>query len=99
VTEELYQKLEMKVKKKFSEEVERLEKSFARIIDQLQIQQQNLYQMMKEQIEKEIKSLQEKKKKIKERDEQVAVNKVDLNAALQKMDFYTDDMTFNTFYE
>lgn len=38
VCEELYGKLEQKVKKKFSEEVERLEKSFARIIEQLQIQ-------------------------------------------------------------
>lgn len=39
VCEELYGKLEQKVKKKFQEEVERLEKSFARIIEQLQIQQ------------------------------------------------------------
>ena len=39
VCEELYVKLELKVKKKFTEEVERLEKSFARIIEQLQIQQ------------------------------------------------------------
>lgn len=39
VCEDLYAKLEIKVKKKFSEEVERLEKSFARIIEQLQIQQ------------------------------------------------------------
>jgi HAMP domain-containing protein len=36
------------VKKKFNEEVERLEKSFRRIIEQLEIQQQNLYTMMKE---------------------------------------------------
>jgi hypothetical protein len=35
VCEELYHKLELKVKKKFTEEVERLEKSFARIIEQL----------------------------------------------------------------
>lgn len=33
VSEELYHKLEQKVKKKFSEEIDRLEKSFARIID------------------------------------------------------------------
>jgi hypothetical protein len=32
VCEELYSKLEQKVKKKFQEEVERLEKSFDRII-------------------------------------------------------------------
>lgn len=32
-SEELYGKLELKVKKKFSEEVERLEKSFSRIIE------------------------------------------------------------------
>ena len=75
VSEELYGKLELKVKKKFTEEVERLEKSFARIIEQLQIQQQNLFQMMKDQIDKELKCLQEKKKKIKERDEQIIVNK------------------------
>ncbi len=39
VCEELYTKLEQKVKKKFNEEVERLEKSFRRIIEQLEIQQ------------------------------------------------------------
>ncbi len=33
VSEELYGKLELKVKKKFNEEVERLEKSFRRIIE------------------------------------------------------------------
>ena len=39
VCEDLYTKLEQKVKKKFNEEVERLEKSFRRIIEQLEIQQ------------------------------------------------------------
>ena len=38
VSEDLYGKLEQKVKKKFNEEVERLEKSFRRIIEQLEIQ-------------------------------------------------------------
>lgn len=57
VCEELYTKLEQKVRKKFNEEVERLEKSFRRIIEQLEIQQQNLYTMMKEQIDKELKCL------------------------------------------
>lgn len=38
VTEELYSKLEQKVKKKFNEEVERLEKAFRRIIEQLEVQ-------------------------------------------------------------
>jgi len=33
VCEELYSKLELKVKKKFNEEVERLEKAFRRIIE------------------------------------------------------------------
>ena len=33
VSEDLYSKLELKVKKKFTEEVERLEKSFNRIIE------------------------------------------------------------------
>jgi len=37
VCEELYGKLEQKVRKKFNEEVERLEKSFRRIIEQLEI--------------------------------------------------------------
>jgi hypothetical protein len=40
-------------------------------MEQLEIQQQNLYQMMKEQIDKEIRSLQEKKKKLKERDREI----------------------------
>jgi len=34
--------------------------------------------MMKEQIDKEIRSLQEKKKKLKERDKEIADQKVDL---------------------
>jgi HAMP domain-containing protein len=38
VSEELYNKLEMKVRKKFNEEVDKLEKSFRRIMDQLEIQ-------------------------------------------------------------
>jgi len=38
VNEELYNKLEMKVRKKFNEEVDKLEKSFRRIMDQLEIQ-------------------------------------------------------------
>lgn len=33
VNEELYNKLEMKVRKKFNEEVEKLEKSFRRVMD------------------------------------------------------------------
>ena len=38
VNEELYNKLEMKVRKKFNEEVDKLEKSFRRVMDQLEIQ-------------------------------------------------------------
>jgi hypothetical protein len=38
--------------------------------------------MMKEQIDKEIKCLQEKKKKIKERDEQIIINRSELGSAL-----------------
>ena len=57
VNEELYNKLKMKVRKKFNEEVDKLEKSFRRVMDQLEIQHQNLFQMMKEQIDKEIKQL------------------------------------------
>lgn len=37
VNEELYNKLEMKVRKKFNEEVDKLEKSFRRVMDQLEI--------------------------------------------------------------
>jgi len=37
VCEEIYGKLEQKVRKKFNDEVERLEKSFRRIIEQLEI--------------------------------------------------------------
>ena len=38
-TEELYSKLEVKVRKKFNEEIDRLEKSFRRINEALEIQQ------------------------------------------------------------
>ena len=79
-TEELYSKLEVKVRKKFNEEIDRLEKSFRRINEALEIQQQNLYSMMKEQIDKEIRSLQEKKKKLKERDKEIQEQKNDLVA-------------------
>ena len=99
VCEELYGKLEQKVKKKFHEEVDRLEKSFRRIIEQLEIQQQNLYTMMKEQIDKELKCLTEKKKKVKERDDAIVHNRQDLTLALNNMEHYTDDMTFNTYFE
>jgi ribosome recycling factor len=37
-SEDLYNKLEMKVRKKFNEEIDRLEKSFRRIMEQLDIQ-------------------------------------------------------------
>ena len=37
VNEDLYNKLEVKVRKKFNEEVDKLEKSFRRIMDQLEI--------------------------------------------------------------
>jgi HAMP domain-containing protein len=36
-TEDMYSKLEQKVRKKFNEEIDRLEKSFRRIMDQLDI--------------------------------------------------------------
>ena len=38
-TEEMYSKLEVKVRKKFNEEIDRLEKSFRRINEALEIQQ------------------------------------------------------------
>ena len=43
VNEDLYNKLEMKVRKKFNEEVDKLEKSYRRMMDQLEIQHQNLF--------------------------------------------------------
>lgn len=55
--------------------------------------------MMKEQIDKELKCLQEKKKKIKEKDDAIVNNRQELSQSLQVIDHYTDDMTFNTFYE
>lgn len=36
-SEELYSKLELKVRKKFNEEIDHLEKSFRRIMEQLEI--------------------------------------------------------------
>ena len=98
-TEELYSKLEVKVRKKFNEEIDRLEKSFRRINEALEIQQQNLYSMMKEQIDKEIRSLQEKKKKLKERDKEIQEQKNDLVAQFKNMELYSSDITFNIFYE
>ena len=97
--EELYSKLELKVRKKFNDEIDRLEKSFRRIMEQLEIQQQNLYQMMKEQIDKEIRSLQEKKKKLKERDKELAEQKADLVAQVKNMELYASENNFNIFYE
>ena len=98
-SEELYSKLELKVRKKFNDEVDRLEKSFRRIMEQLEIQQQNLYQMMKEQIDKEIRSLQEKKKKLKERDKEISEQKADLTTQFKNMELYASENNFNIFYE
>ena len=55
--------------------------------------------MMKEQIDKELKCLQEKKKKVKERDEAIVTNKQELSHSLSIMDIYSDDMSFNTYHE
>ena len=88
VNEDLYNKLEVKVRKKFNEEVDKLEKSFRRIMDQLEIQHQNLFQMMKEQIDKEIKQLQEKKKKIKEREKMIEEQRTELKQAVTRMELY-----------
>ena len=99
ISEELFTKLEQKVKKKFNEEVEKLDKSFKKIIEQLELQQQNLYQMMKEQIDKELKNLHDKKKKVKERDDHLQHNKTDLITALENMEIYIDEPSFNNFLE
>lgn len=98
-SEELYSKLEVKVRKKFNEEIDRLEKSFRRIMEQLEIQQQNLYQMMKEQIDKEIRNLQEKKKKLKERDKEIVEQKNDLTTQFKNMELYSNEVSFNLFYD
>lgn len=55
--------------------------------------------MMKEQIDKEIRSLQEKKKKLKERDKEIGDQKQDLITQFKNMDIYTSDINFNIFYE
>lgn len=98
-SEELYSKLELKVRKKFNDEIDRLEKSFRRIMEQLEIQQQNLYQMMKEQIDKEIRKLQDKKKKLKERDREIIDQKNELTASVKNMELYSNENSFNIFYE
>ena len=55
--------------------------------------------MMKEQIDKEIRSLQEKKKKLKERDKEIAEAKADLLAQYKNMELYSNENNFNIFYE
>lgn len=54
---------------------------------------------MKEQIDKEIRSLQEKKKKLKERDKEIAEQKVDLTTQFKNMELYASENAFNIFYE
>ena len=55
--------------------------------------------MMKEQIDKEIRSLQEKKKKLKERDKEIADQKLDLTTNVKNMELYASENNFNIFYE
>ena len=55
--------------------------------------------MMKEQIDKELKCLQEKKKKVKERDDAIIANRLELTQSIIAVDLYTDDMTFSTYFE
>lgn len=54
---------------------------------------------MKEQIDKEIKQLQEKKKKIKEREKMIEEQRTELKAAVNKMELYQDENKFNLFHE
>ncbi len=49
--------------------------------------------MMKEQIDKELKCLQEKKKKVKEKDDAIVQNRQELTTSIAVVDCYTDDMT------
>jgi hypothetical protein len=55
--------------------------------------------MMKEQIDKEIRSLQDKKKKLKERDREIVDQKADLTKSVQNMELYSNENNFNIFYE
>ena len=55
--------------------------------------------MMKEQIDKEIKQLQEKKKKIKEREKVIEEQRSDLKQAVNRMDLYQDENKFNIYHE
>ena len=68
-------------------------------MEQLEIQQQNLYAMMKEQIDKEIRSLQEKKKKLKERDKTIMDQKAELMNQSKNMELYANENSFNIFYD
>ena len=54
---------------------------------------------MKEQIDKEIKQLQEKKKKIKEREKMIDDQRNELKQAVNKMELYQDEVRFNLFHE
>ena len=51
--------------------------------------------MMKEQIDKEIRSLQEKKKKLKERDKAIADQKAELMNQSKNMELYSSENNFN----
>lgn len=68
-------------------------------MEQLDLQQQNLYQMMKEQIDKEIRNLQDKKKKLKERDREIQDQKTDLQMQIKNQELYSQDMNFNLYYD
>lgn len=54
---------------------------------------------MKDQIDKEIKCLQGKKKSLKERDQEIADQKADLAKAINNMDIYSNDVAFNLFHD
>jgi hypothetical protein len=55
--------------------------------------------MMKEQIDKEIRSLHDKKKKLKERDREIVEQKGDLANQLKNQELYSFEVNFNLFYE
>jgi hypothetical protein len=55
--------------------------------------------MMKEQIDKEIRQLQEKKKKLRERDKEIGEQKQDLFNAIKNMELYSNEVNFNLFYD
>jgi len=54
---------------------------------------------MREQIDKEIRQLQDKKRKIKERESMISEQRTELKQAVTKMELFQDEMRFNLYNE